>query len=74
MKTCPICKIGTIQDNAKTSLAIEKEDTLIVIKNADAQICGNCGEVFHTAKTAQQILSITNQAHVSGRELELVRL
>jgi hypothetical protein len=28
----------------------------------------------YTAKTAQQILSITNQAHVSGRELELVRL
>lgn len=74
MKTCPICKIGTIQDNAKTSLAVEKEGTLIVIKNADAQICDNCGEVFHTVKTAQQIISVTNQTHFSGRELELVRL
>lgn len=74
MKICPICKIGTIQDNAKTSLAIEKQGTLIVIKNADAQICDNCGEIFHTATTAQQILSVTKETPLRGAELELVKL
>jgi YgiT-type zinc finger domain-containing protein len=74
MKTCPICKIGKLQNNAKTSLAIEKEGTLIVIKNADAQICDNCGEIFHTAITAKQILSVTQKAYLSGAELELVKL
>ena len=74
MKTCPICKIGQIGSTSKTTLAVEKEGTLIVIKNADAEICDNCGEVFHTAKTTQQILSVTSQAHVNGRELELVKL
>ncbi|HQV78790.1 MAG TPA: YgiT-type zinc finger protein [Chitinophagales bacterium] len=74
MKTCPICKIGTIQDNAKTSLAVEKEGTLIVIKNADAQICDNCGEIFHTTTTAKQILSVTEKAVLKGAELELVKL
>ncbi|MBK9329695.1 MAG: YgiT-type zinc finger protein [Sphingobacteriales bacterium] len=74
MKTCPICKIGKIGSPSKTTLAVENEGTLIVKKNADAEICDNCGEVFHTAQTAQQIISVTKQAHVSGRELELVRL
>lgn len=74
MKTCPVCKIGSIQDNAKTSLAVEKEGTLIVIKNADAQICDNCGEVFHTATTAHQILSVTEKVITKGTELELVKL
>ena len=74
MKTCPICKIGTVQDNAKTSLAVEKEGTLIVIKNADAQICDNCGEVFYTSATVQQILSVTEKAVLKGAELELVKL
>jgi YgiT-type zinc finger domain-containing protein len=71
MKTCPICKIGTIQDNAKTSLAIEKEGTLIVIKNADAQICDNCGEVFHTGKNSTTNF-IYNQP--SARKWQRIRI
>jgi len=42
---CLICKTGTTQQGT-TTVTLERDTTVIVIKDVPAQVCDNCGEYY----------------------------
>jgi YgiT-type zinc finger domain-containing protein len=42
---CPICKHGET-NYGNTTVTLNRENTIIIIKDVPADICGNCGEYF----------------------------
>ena len=43
--TCVICKRGELRLGTAT-VALERENTTLVIKEVPAQVCANCGEEY----------------------------
>jgi YgiT-type zinc finger domain-containing protein len=60
---CPLCKAGMTK--SKTSLPYEiGEDSLIVIKDVPAIVCGQCGEFFieiHTVRIVEQMITTAKE-------------
>ena len=70
---CLICKAGTTEA-ARTTVTIDRDGLLLVIRDVPAQICTNCGEKYFDSPTTDHILATAEKAFASGAELEIVRL
>ncbi|CAN5178858.1 hypothetical protein BH11BAC6_BH11BAC6_02520 [soil metagenome] len=70
---CSICKTGTTY-KGKTTCTIEKEGTLLVFRDVEAEICDNCGEAYFSLETTNKIQLLVAEAVNKGAEIEIVRL
>lgn len=70
---CVICKNGTTREGFAT-VTLEKEGSVIVIKDVPAQICENCGHYYLNEETSGQLLSIANENFRKGVEVEVMHL
>ncbi|MBI5910900.1 MAG: type II toxin-antitoxin system MqsA family antitoxin [Betaproteobacteria bacterium] len=43
---CPICKHGHTREGS-ASITLERDGATLVFKDVPAEICANCGEIFH---------------------------
>ena len=52
---CPICKHGNTHAGV-ASITLERGHTTVMFKRVPAQVCENCGEIYHDAKVTSSLL------------------
>jgi YgiT-type zinc finger domain-containing protein len=70
---CVICKTGTTHPG-KTTCTFERNGSLIIFKNVEAEICENCGEAYFSLETTERLNHLTQDAVNNGAEVEVVKL
>ena len=69
---CPICKHGETRSGF-ASLTLERGGATLVFKQVPAEICDNCGEVFHGEDVTAEVLRQAQAAMAAGVELDVRR-
>jgi len=69
---CPICKHGNTHPG-EASITLERGQTTVMFKHVPAEVCDNCGEVFHDAKVTRSLLQQADQAATKGVEVDVRR-
>lgn len=67
---CPICKHGNTRKGV-ASMTLERNGATLVFKNVPADICENCGEIFHDESTTHALLVQAESAAARGVELDV---
>lgn len=70
---CVICKNGHTE-NGLVTVTLEKNGSIILIKNVPAMICNNCGDYYLSEETTKAVLKLGKSAMKKGVELEITRL
>lgn len=70
---CVICKNGKTK-NGKTTVTLEREGTVIIIKDVPAQICTNCGEYYLDIEMTNEVLKKAEQSVRNGSEVEIIKM
>lgn len=65
-----ICKIGETKEG-KTTVTLERENSVFVTRNVPAEICDNCGEYYLDEETTQKLMRHVNEAVNAGAEFEV---
>lgn len=68
----PICKHGNIHAGV-ASITLERGHTTVMFKRVPAELCENCGEVYHDAKVMRSLLQQTDIAASKGVEIDVRR-
>lgn len=68
--TCVICKHGTTAPGTAT-MTFDEHDTVVVIRNVPAEVCGNCGEAYFDQQTTKHLLSLAEEASRAGVKVEI---
>lgn len=69
---CVICKHGSTSPG-RTSVTLERGESVITYKNVPAEICDNCGEAFVDAKVSESLLKAAEQSVREGVEFDVRR-
>lgn len=69
---CPICKHGSTH-KGQASITLERDGATLLFKNVPADICDNCGEIYHDEAVTRSLLEQAEQASASGVELDVRR-
>lgn len=69
---CPICKHGETY-SGNTTVSLNRDNTIIIIKDVPADICNNCGEYFLSESITEYVLNKAEKASLQGTEIEVVR-
>jgi len=67
---CPICKHGNTHAGI-ASITLERGQTTVMFKRVPAEVCENCGEVYHDAKVPRSLLQQADQAARGGVEIDV---
>jgi YgiT-type zinc finger domain-containing protein len=70
---CVICKNGTTQ-KGKATVTLERDQSIIAIKEVPAQVCQNCGEYYLDSEMAEEVLKRAEEACEKGVEIEVIRM
>jgi len=70
---CALCKVGATEKGTVT-VTLERNGSIVLIKEVPAEICTNCGHYYLTEETTRAILQTGNDAIANGAELEVVKL
>ncbi len=65
---CPICSHGSTH-KGYASITLEWDDATLLYKNAPADICDNCSEIYHDEQVTRSLLKQAAQASTRGVEL-----
>ena len=68
---CAICRNGTTHAGY-TTIILEKEQTLLIVKHVPAQICENCGEEYVSSDVNRTLLHHAQEEYERGVALELL--
>ena len=69
---CPICKHGNTRPGV-ASITLERERTTVMFKRVPAEVCENCGEIYHDAAVTRSLLQQADQAAQRGVEIDVRR-
>jgi len=67
---CVICRNGETGPGA-TTVTLEREELVLVIKGVPARICANCGEEFLDESASSRLLEIGEEAAHSGIKMDV---
>jgi YgiT-type zinc finger domain-containing protein len=70
---CVICKNGTTR-KGKVTVTLERDQSIIAIKEVPAQVCQNCGEYYLDPEMTKEVLKRADQAVKKGVEIEVIRM
>lgn len=70
--TCPVCKLGTLNPGTASAL-FERGGMTVVIKDAPAQVCDTCGEVWFDDVTAERLAELAEAAFAETDDVEVIR-
>ena len=68
---CLICKTGTTQPGT-TTVTLERDTTVIVIKDVPAQVCDNCGEYYLSEEGRSRFYALAEEAVKRKVEVEVL--
>ncbi|MBF0284460.1 MAG: type II toxin-antitoxin system MqsA family antitoxin [Magnetococcales bacterium] len=69
---CAICRHGETVPGFVT-VTLERAGTVVVVREAPAEVCGQCGEYFLDEKTTARVLGLASEAVERRAEVEIVR-
>ncbi len=69
---CILCKHGDTRAG-ESVVTLQRNETIVVIKNVPADICDNCGEFYLSSGVTQEVMARAEAAVKSGVELEILR-
>lgn len=69
---CPICKHGETRKGT-ASITLQRDGATLLFKDVPADICANCGEIFHDDKIVRTLLEQAESAAARGVELDVRR-
>ena len=69
---CSLCKNGDAS-SGKVTVTLNRENSIIIIKEVPAQICNNCGDYFLSSEVTKSVLSIAENAVKKGVEVEILK-
>jgi len=69
---CVICKTGQAVDGA-TTVTLQRSDSVIVIKDVPAKVCGDCGEYYLDESTSAKVCALAEKAVALHTEVEVLR-
>lgn len=69
---CQICKHGETRPGM-ASVTLERGGATLIIRNVPAEICSNCGEVYHSEEVTSTLLKQAEHAAQSGVEFDVRR-
>jgi YgiT-type zinc finger domain-containing protein len=58
---CVICRNGNTV-KGKTIYTVEKNGSLLVYKDVDAEVCNNCGEAYLSVETTRRLQQLSAEA------------
>ena len=67
---CVICKQGSTEPGF-TSITLEREGMILIIKRVPSEICSNCGESYVSSDVTREILKLANAALRAGVQVEI---
>jgi len=67
---CPTC--GGRLEFGLANIPFVFDDTVIVVKNVPAEICGDCHEPFVVGSVTDQVMSLLNQLRMLQSEVSVV--
>jgi len=69
--TCIICKQGDTRPG-QVHVALQRGNSVVVIKNVPAEVCVNCQEYYLLPETTAAVLAKGEHAVQHGAEIEVV--
>ena len=69
---CTICKNGQTHPGA-TTVTLQRDNTVVVIRDVPAEICENCGEYYLDASTASRVYADADETARRHVEVEIHR-
>lgn len=70
---CVICKNGKTR-KGKATVTLERNGTVVVIKQVPAQVCQNCGEYYLDEEMAKEVLKRAEQSVMNGSEIQIFKM
>lgn len=70
---CVICKMGNTY-KGKTTYTIDKQKSLLVFRDVEADVCDNCGEAYFSLETTKKLQQLVADALEKGAEFEVVKM
>ncbi len=65
---CIVCKNGTTKEGHVT-VSVDRDSTVVVVRNVPASICTTCGEEYLDAEILKEVEIIVERARKDGLEL-----
>lgn len=69
---CVICKTGNTH-SGKTTVTLQRDQTVVVIKDVPADICEDCGEYYLDDLAAIRVYAQADAAVQRHAEVEIIR-
>ena len=69
---CVICKTGELHPGHAT-VTLNRENTVMVIKQVPAEVCDNCGEYYLSDVVTRRIFQQAEEAVQRNAEVEVLR-
>ena len=69
---CVMCKGGELAPG-KTTVKVQREETLVIIKDVPADVCLDCGEAYLDVNVARKIEQQVEEAVARHTEIEILR-
>ena len=70
---CSLCGTGNTKPG-KVTVTLERNDSIVLIKDVPAEVCDNCGHYYLTEEMTALVLNKGNEAIKNGAELEVFKL
>ena len=67
---CVLCRNGETVDG-KTTVTLERDRTVLVIRGVPAQVCENCGEAYVDELVTDGLLQVAGQAVRAGVQVDV---
>ena len=67
---CVVCKYGE-RTEGKTTVTIEQEGTLLILRGVPATVCQNCGEAYVSGDVTEEILRTAAEARKQHIEIDV---
>jgi YgiT-type zinc finger domain-containing protein len=67
-KFCVICGRGSLEPG-HTTTTMHRGRSTVVVRDAPALLCGDCGEAYFDGETTDRLLEIAETAFRSGAEV-----
>ncbi|MDP2432066.1 MAG: type II toxin-antitoxin system MqsA family antitoxin [Pseudomonadota bacterium] len=69
---CSICKTGETHPG-KTTVTLQRDESVLVIRDVPAEICEDCGEYYLDEVTARRVYADAEQGFIRHVEVEIQR-
>ena len=69
---CVMCKGGE-RAPGKTTVKVQRGETLVIIKDVPADVCQDCGEAYLDGNVAKKIEQQVEEAVARHTEIEILR-